>query len=127
MWGQRRPRGRDDSTVFIGQGSEIEGSCRFPGLAIVEGRITGDHVTAKHLVVGEGGAVTGVVRATVVTVKGTITGTIVASERVELLATARVTGDIEAPALAIEAGAVLDGRCHSIRESAPPALLPHTG
>ena len=130
MWLRRRAPRADRSTVFIGEGCEIEGCCRFTGVAVVAGRVAGDRLAAEHLIVSPTGVVSGVVQATVVTVGGTIEGTIVASERVELLATARITGDIETPAISIDAGAVLDGRCHTVRAAsaeAPAALVPQTG
>jgi cytoskeletal protein CcmA (bactofilin family) len=115
MWRRRRARKPEHSTVFIGDGSAIDGCCRFTGVAVVAGRVTGDLIAADHLMVAETGTVTGVVQATVVTVSGTIFGTVRATERVALLASARITGDIETPALSIDAGAVLDGRCQTSR------------
>ena len=129
MWLRRRASRADGSTVFIGEGCTIEGGCHFSGVAIIAGRVSGDRIAAEHLIVSPSGNVSGVVRATVVTVGGTIEGTIVATERVELLATARVTGDIETPAITMDCGAVLDGRCHMMRATAaesPVALVPQT-
>ncbi len=77
--------------------------------------MAGDVLTADHLVVGAAGSVAGVVNATVVIVRGTVTGNIVAAERVELAAAARVIGDIETPVLAMESGAVLEGHCRIVR------------
>jgi cytoskeletal protein CcmA (bactofilin family) len=129
MWLRRRQSTANGSTVFIGDGCTIEGDCQFKGVAIVAGRITGDRISAEHLIVSPTGSVTGVVHATVVTVSGTIEGAIVAGERVELLATARVTGDIQTPAITMDCGAVLDGRCRTVRGPAaesPGALVPQT-
>ena len=44
-------------------------------------------------------------------VRGELVGTVTASDRVELKATARLTGDIEAPVIVMEAGALHDGGC----------------
>ena len=90
-------------------------------MAIVEGRLACDRITAEHLVIGDSGTVAGVIEATLVIVRGTVTGNIVAAERVELSATARVTGDIEAPTLTMEAGAVVEGHC---RTRMPPDAHP---
>jgi cytoskeletal protein CcmA (bactofilin family) len=130
MWRRRRVRKPEHFTTFIDDGSAIDGCCRFVGVTVVAGRITGEEIAADHLIVSETGTVTGVIRATVVTVSGTICGTIVASDRVELLASARITGDIETPAITIDAGAVLDGRCRAVRAlpaPSPAALLPQSG
>jgi cytoskeletal protein CcmA (bactofilin family) len=45
-----------------------------------------------------------------VIVSGTVTGNIFASERIVLHKTARVEGDIEAGSMAIEEGAMLNGK-----------------
>ena len=49
------------------------------------------------------------VHAETLIVRGELVGTVTASERVELTPTARVIGDIEAPVILMEAGAVHDG------------------
>ena len=45
-------------------------------------------------------------------IDGLVRGDIRATERVELGSTARVIGNIETPALAIQPGAVFEGQCH---------------
>ena len=57
---------------------------------------------------------------------GTIHGSIrafPASERVELKSSARVTGDIDAPVIVMEAGAVHDGQCQMTKEKAAEPSL----
>ena len=113
MWPRRRPSRPKNLAAVVGKDCEIEGRCRFTGVAIVEGRLACDRVTAEHLVIGDSGTVAGVIEATLVIVRGTVTGNIVAADRVELSATARVTGDIETPTLTMEAGAVVEGHCRT--------------
>ena len=102
MWPFSRRSDAKSLAVFIGAGSEVDGRCRFTGTTIIDGRVTGDFLTADHLIIDESGTVASVVKATVVIVKGTVTGNVDATQRVELLATGRVTGDIETPALTME-------------------------
>ena len=47
-------------------------------------------------------------------VDGLVRGDISATERVELGSKARVTGNIETPALTIQPGAMFEGQCHSL-------------
>lgn len=116
MWGQGK---RDRLTAVIGEGCAIEGRCHLAGAAIVEGRVTGDLLIADELVVGEQGAITAAVQVKTLLVRGTVTGSIAATERVELAPTARVAGDIETPVLAMADGAIIDGHCRiaSLREA----------
>ncbi|HJQ82623.1 MAG TPA: polymer-forming cytoskeletal protein, partial [Candidatus Binatia bacterium] len=70
------------------------------------------------------------VEATVLVVRGTVVGNVTASERVELKRGARVTGDIEAPVIVMEAGAVHDGRCRMTKPAEPShsaVVVPLTG
>jgi len=51
------------------------------------------------------------VSGAVLVVRGQVVGDVTATERVELKKTASVTGDIEAPVVVMEEGAVHDGAC----------------
>jgi cytoskeletal protein CcmA (bactofilin family) len=125
MWKRVTARPPDQLTVVVGEGSEIDGRCRFTGIAIVEGRVTGDVVTADELIVGERGHIASTVRARIVIVRGAVTGNVVAADRVELASTAHVVGDIETPVLTMADGAILDGHCRitRTREDAQPAAI----
>ena len=112
FWRRKRRDPRpDDLTAFVDEGSEIEGRYTFRGTAMLNGRFQGEIVTADTLIVGEKGEVRATIRAGTVIVCGEVVGEIVATQRLELRATARVSGDIEAAALMVDDGATLDGRC----------------
>jgi len=66
--------------------------------------------TAGDAVIEKASHLTAVVRVTNIEVKGEIRGPVFARGRVVLRKTAKVTGDIKAQSLAVEAGAVLVGR-----------------
>ena len=101
----------DDLTAFVDEGSEIEGRYTFRGTAMLNGRFSGEINTTDTLIVGEKGVVKATIRAGTVIVSGEVSGEIVVSQRLELRATARVSGDIEAAALVVDEGATFDGRC----------------
>ncbi len=65
------------------------------------------------IVLGVTGMITTVrpIEAPEVIIAGTVKGNIVASRRIEIRATANVSGNLTAPILAIEAGAVVEGHC----------------
>ena len=107
---RRDPR-PDDLTAFVDEGSEIEGRYSFRGTAMLNGRFTGEIVTTDTLIIGEKGVVKATIHAASVIVCGEVVGEIVATHRLELRATARVSGDIEAAAITVDEGATFDGRC----------------
>ena len=97
-------------SAFIDQGSEFEGKLSFKDTVRIDGCFRGEIASQNTLVVGETGEIMATVRSCSVLVSGTVTGNIFASERLVLHKTARVEGDIEAGSIAIEEGAVLNGR-----------------
>jgi len=97
-------------SAFIDQGSEFEGKLSFKDTVRIDGCFRGEITSQNTLVVGETGEIMATVRSCSVIVSGTVTGNIFASERLVLHKTARVEGDIEAGTLAIEEGALLNGK-----------------
>ena len=126
MWKRETVRKPDHLTVVVGEGSEVDGRCRFSGVSLVEGRVTGDLVAADDLIIGARGHISATVRAQTVVVRGAVTGNIVATDRVELAATAHVVGDIETPVLTMADGAIFEGHCRitRTREIAQPTVIP---
>jgi cytoskeletal protein CcmA (bactofilin family) len=76
----------------------------------IEGRLEGSILKADSVVVGVGATITGDVHAREVVLGGTLTGNLHASERVELQATAVVTGDVHTVSVLIQEGGVVNGR-----------------
>jgi len=89
---------------IIGQGLKIIGR----GLLQVDGEIEGD-VQGAEVIIGEKGKVTGMVAAQDVIIRGRVSG-VVCGKTVGLQATSHVEGDVHHMSLAIEQGAVFEGR-----------------
>ncbi len=101
-----------DITAFIDEGSEFEGKYTFTGTGtiLLNGKFQGEIVTTDALVVGEKGVVNATIRAESVVIKGEVVGDVHA-QRVELKASARVFGDLEAPVVVLEEGVLFRGQC----------------
>ena len=119
MWGNRKRR----VGAFLDDGSEIEGRYTCTGTVMLDARLRGEINARDTLIVGEHGMVEATIRAANVVVRGAIMGNVTASESIELKGTARVTGDLEAPRIVIEPGAVLDGRCRMTVDEQAEVLL----
>lgn len=98
-------------TAFIDDGSEIEGRYTFRGTVMLNGRFKGEISSEDTLIVGERGVVNADIRAGRVQVSGQVTGSLRATERIDLKRTARVYGDVEAPVVVIEEGVMFEGHC----------------
>jgi len=93
----------------IGPGSSFSGKFYISGSLRIDGKFEGDIKTDDELVVGVTGKVKTDIFARSVVIAGTVIGNITASEEVKLLETAKVLGDITAPAISIQRGVVSVG------------------
>jgi cytoskeletal protein CcmA (bactofilin family) len=97
---------------FVGVHSALTGEANFRGMLRVDGRVSG-RITSQDgtLIVSAGGQVDANVEVAVAKINGTVNGDIKARDRIEFGRTARVTGNIQTPALIIEQGAIFEGGC----------------
>ena len=126
MWGKRTgkaPGKRDRLGAFLDEGSEIEGKYTCAGRVMLDAKFSGEITSKDTLIIGERAVVHATVRTATLVVRGEVVGNVTASEQVVLESSARVTGDIEAPVIAMAKGAVLDGHCRMTK--AKPAETPH--
>lgn len=101
---------------FVGAGTMLTGETNFQAMLRVDGHLTG-RVSSENgtLIVGSGGRVDADIMVAAASINGTINGDIIALERVELGRTARVVGNIQAPRLVIEDGALFEGSCSMVK------------
>ena len=75
----------------------------------INGRFDGTLDTKGALSIGEKAHVKATIHGEAITISGTVDGHVTATNRVELLGTARVTGKITSPRVIMQEGAVLHG------------------
>lgn len=96
------------STV-IGAGAIFSGQFRGVENYVIYGTIEGDCNLDGTVVVEEGGHWHGNITALNVIIAGDVHGDIVAGKKLELAPTAKITGTISGPTIAIAEGAVIEG------------------
>ena len=125
MFWQRRDENRNIETL-IGAGARIEGDLIVSGGVHLEGQVRGNVRAGPGapavLSIAPQGLVEGSVEVPRVVVHGSVRGDIRASEKVELGATARISGSVSYGVIEMAAGAVIEGRL--IAPSPPPAPAP---
>lgn len=99
----------NDVIAFVGKGVEFKGVIKYNGTVRVAGRLEGEIHTDGVLLVEDGAVITAQISAAKVVSRGQITGDIVASEKVNLLAPAVLNGSVKAPLLSIEEGVLFSG------------------
>ncbi|MCC5813524.1 MAG: polymer-forming cytoskeletal protein [Leptospira sp.] len=96
---------------IIGEGAEFTGEFKLSGLIRIDGNFKGLIITDGKVLIGKSGVVDTDIRARIVVAGGEVRGNIYATERVTLLSTCHLTGDIVTPRLIIEEGVVFQGNC----------------
>lgn len=100
---------------YVGSGTVLTGETNFQSMLRVDGHLTGS-VTSENgtLIVGSTGRVDANILVAAALINGTVNGDIIAAERLELGRTARIVGNIQAPRLLMDDGAILEGNCQMI-------------
>lgn len=99
------------NTNVIGENSYFNGRFFINGSLKIDGKFEGKSLQADQLYIGASGRVKTNIIASSVIIEGIVIGNITARNRVMLLPTARILGDITTPELIIQHGVILEGRC----------------
>jgi cytoskeletal protein CcmA (bactofilin family) len=120
-----KTNGHDDISL-LGKNARFKGTIMFDGTARIDGRLEGDISTEGILVVGADAVVEGNIVARAVHCAGTITGDIVASEKVELVPPAFLTGRVKTPRLSLQEGVSFVG-VSEVQNTAPALTVEMAG
>ena len=113
----------DRDIQMLGPQVVLEGNLVFEGTLYMNGHVKGSiESRTGAIVVGEEAVIHADISVRSATVNGEIKGTVHASERIELHPTAQVYGDLTAPVVIVEAGAIFEGQC-SIKPKEDAASL----
>ena len=108
---------------YVGSKTTIKGNLECSKNFLVEGAVEGSLNSDGTIVVGNVSVVRGEVRAREVAVSGIVVGTIICSDRLEVFASAKIIGTIQAPVLKMEPGAQINGRIVMSRSSEEVELI----
>ncbi len=113
-----RPVGFD---TVIGSNTSFEGSFVSSGNVRMDGQFAGSLEVSGNILVGESADIHADIHARNISIAGTVRGN-VTGNKVQLLRTGRIWGDISASALTTEEGAFIDGKIAMVGHSAtrPP-------
>lgn len=131
---QAVPPVRSDAAVLT-RGIRIKGELTGKADLIVDGEVDGSiRLNESRLTVGQAGHIRANIEAAEIFVKGQVEGNLRGRERVVLGNSCQVSGDLEAPRVAIEDGAKFNGRVemgpsadareHQTKRTTQPAAAP---
>lgn len=101
----------DTVETVIGPSVKVEGDFASKGNIIVEGHINGSVKTTKNLRVGEHAVIQANVEAANAIIAGAVEGNIAIVDNLEILSSAKVSGDVTTGRLSIQDGAHFSGNC----------------
>lgn len=97
--------------TVIGSNVKLVGALRDSQDILIHGSIEGEVASEKSVTVGETAKVKGPISGTVVVIAGEVTGSVNASERLEIKTGGRLFGDVTAADLTIDSGSTFVGKC----------------
>ncbi len=100
---------------IIGEGTKFRGEFDLKGLLRIDGDFSGVIKTQDKILISRNGRAECTIYARVVVIGGLIKGDIFASDRVEILSTGVVIGNIETPRLIVQDDVILHGKCNVVK------------
>ena len=119
-----RRSNRDLIENTLGWTSLLRGDLFSEGALQINGWVEGSVECRSAVVIGASGAVRGRVLGADVVVAGKVLGNVICSGHLEILATGRIEGDVEAQSVRVEAGGVLLGTTRMGQEAPDPTAAP---
>lgn len=101
----------DQVETVIGKDTQFKGTINAKGSVRIDGQFEGEVITVADIVVGDTGRITAQIKGRNALVAGIITGNCEISEKLELLPSGKILGDIRVGTLIIGEGAVFKGGC----------------
>jgi len=108
-------KGGEKITTTLGKETCFDGILRFRESLKIDGKFEGQIESPGFLYIENGAVVTADIKVGSIVIGGVVHGNVEATERLEMLATGRVVGNIRTAKLNIADGVVFEGKCEMIR------------
>ena len=103
-------------TTVFSKDTEFFGDLKFKKSLQIDGYLEGEIESEGFLVIGEGAVVRANIRAKTVIIGGEVHGNIEAADRLEILTSGKLYGNIRTAKLRIADGVVFEGKCEMIKD-----------
>jgi len=112
----------DEMGIIIGRDTVLKGNINTKGTIHIDGQFEGEINTTGDIIMGDNAMITAQVIANNAMIAGTLYGNVFVTEKLELMPSARMYGDIKVGTLTIREGAILKGSCE-MRQYAKQAVM----
>ncbi|GHV83142.1 cell shape determination protein CcmA [Spirochaetia bacterium] len=96
--------------TIIGPRSEVRGDIDASGFTRIDGSLRGDLNVSGRIVIGEDARLKSSISGTFITIGGVVYGNVIASERLVILSTGLVLGDIITRRIQVDEGCLVHGK-----------------
>jgi len=106
--------GFEDNTFInslVGEGTTFNGELQLDGLLRIDGDFIGTIRTPGTVLIGKSGRAESTIEGGTIVIGGVVKGNVIAGEKVVILSTGMLIGNVTAPRLIIEEGVLLNGNC----------------
>jgi cytoskeletal protein CcmA (bactofilin family) len=100
-----------DFDTVLSKDISFSGTLNFEKPFLIKGRLSGNIVARGFLVIDEEAVVEANINASRVVIRGSVTGDVTATEKVEVALTGKLVGNVKAPEIFMETGCSFNGRC----------------
>jgi cytoskeletal protein CcmA (bactofilin family) len=104
------------STVFS-DNTSLDGVLKFSTSIKIEGTFKGKILSTGYLIIGERARVRASIKAQSIVIAGEVKGNVEASERLEMLPSGKLYGNIKTKTLKMADGVIFEGTCEMLRQS----------
>jgi cytoskeletal protein CcmA (bactofilin family) len=112
-------------TVFS-NATNFNGVLKFSTSLKIEGSFKGKIISTGHLIVGENAIIRANIKASSIVIAGEIKGNVEASERLEMLPSGKLYGNIKTKKLKMADGVVFEGSCEMLSSIKSPGGSAHS-
>jgi cytoskeletal protein CcmA (bactofilin family) len=102
----------DEVEAFTLKNASFEGKMTFEEPVRLNGKFDGEIISKDVLIIGEAAVINAEIEAGTLIVEGEVNGNVSANVKIEILSTGKLYGNIDTPALVIEAGGFFEGNCN---------------
>jgi cytoskeletal protein CcmA (bactofilin family) len=112
---QNEPISKDKIKTTLGKETNFNGIMRFKDSLKIDGKFQGEIVSGGFLYIESGAVVKANIKVGSIIIGGVVKGNVEALEKLEMLSTGQVFGNIRTAKLKIADGVVFDGKCEMIK------------
>jgi cytoskeletal protein CcmA (bactofilin family) len=102
--------------TIIGPSIKVKGNFNGQGNIVVEGILEGSLKTNGDVFIGDRAKISASIEAKEARIGGEVSGNIKIKKHAEIVASAKIFGDIECSSMSVERGAIFNGKCVMIAE-----------